>query len=197
MLLDPAIELLISLLFALLLLSASVHKFVDRQRFKGILAAYRLIPALALPLLVVAVPLLELVLGLAWLSSTQLNFVAPVTALLLAVYTLAIGINLLRGNVDIDCGCGFAGHSDNSTGYQRLSSGLLLRNGLLMALALATLLPANDRVLGIWDYLFVAFACFGLLLLYAAGNQLLANKQRIDSWRTPLLREADNGGSNV
>lgn len=193
--LDTAIVFLINLLLALLLLSASLHKFADRARFTGVLAAYKLVPEVVLPVMVIAVPLLEMVLGLAWLTGLQPTVVAITTALLLALYTSAIAINLLRGNVDIDCGCGFSGHKDSSTDYQRLSAGLLLRNLLLIGLALTALLPTNERMLGFLDYLFVAMACCGLFLLYAAGNQLLANKQRIDSWRTPLT-DATQGGDN-
>lgn len=196
MMLDSAIALLISLLLALLLLSASLHKFSDRQRFSGILAAYRLLPAGLIPVLAFSIPLVEMVLGLAWLSGWQLTVVTVATAALLSGYTVAIAINLARGNVEIDCGCGFSGHKDNSTGYQRLSAGLLARNGVIIAVALLMLLPSNDRMLGIFDFAYVTLACGGLLLLYAACNQLLANKQRIDSWRTPLLNERLSDGDS-
>lgn len=182
MILDTAIMLLIRVLLALLLLGASLHKFSDRNQFSGILAAYQLVPAALLPLLVIAVPLLELTLGLAWLTGIQLGSAAIATTLLLSTYTLAIAINLLRGNVDIDCGCGFGSSSQAATGYQRLSAGLLLRNSLLIALTLLPLLPSNERLLGMLDYSYVGLACCGLLLLYGAFNQLLANSQIINSW---------------
>ncbi len=184
MMLDTAILLLIRVLLALLLLGASLHKFSDRNQFTGILAAYRLVPMALLPMLVVVIPLVELALGLAWLTGIQTGSAAIATALLLSAYTLAIAINLLRGNVDIDCGCGFGSSSQAATGYQRLSAALLLRNGLLISVALVAILPSNERLLGILDYSYVGLASCGLLLLYGAFNQLLANTQIINSWNT-------------
>ncbi len=197
MTIDAVIELLVRLLFAMLLLGASLHKFSDRASFSGVLAAYRLFPASMLSLLAIKIPIIEMILGLAWLSGIQLTFVALASAMLMAAYTVAIAINLWRGNVDIDCGCGFGNSKSRATSYQRLSAGLLYRNGALIGLALLALLPSNERLLGILDYATVALACCGLMLGYAAFNQLLANKQVIDSWRIPLIQDSLAQGENA
>jgi len=188
--LDTAIHFLISALFTVLLLGASLHKFSDRLRFQGILSAYNLLPSALLSTVALAIPLLELVLGLAWMTGLQTAFIALATALLLSTYTFAIAINLIRGNTEIDCGCGFSSSKDSS--FHRLSPGLLARNIMLIVLVLLTVLPSNERVLGVLDYLSAGMAGFGLLLLYGAFNQLLANKQLIDSWRKPLLQQGDD-----
>ena len=176
--LDSALHTLLSLGFTLLLLSASLHKFADRQQFQGILRAWRLLPEAWLPLFAMGIPLLELGLGLAWLTGIQRLVVALVTAALLAVYTLGIAINLRRGNTAIDCGCG-GSVTRQATASRRLSTALLLRNGLWMGLALLALLPSNQRLLGMLDWFSLGLAGSVLLLLYLAGNQLLANRQLI------------------
>ena len=194
MLLDAALHNLISVFFTLLLLWASIHKFSDRLQFQGILAAYRLLPSSLLPLAALAIPLFELGLGLAWITGLQSVFVAMATAALLAVYSGAMGFNMLRGNTEIDCGCGLSSSKHKTSGYQKLSAGLLLRNAVLIILSLCAALPSNDRMLGLIDYASMALACAVLFLIYAALNQLLANKQLIDSWRRPLLEEGNSNG---
>jgi hypothetical protein len=103
-----------------------------------------------------------------------------VSAGLLGIYALAIGINIHRGRVHFDCGCGFGGKSDNE---QYLSSGLVFRNVILMALALLVLLPVEVRELGFSDYATLMAALLACLLLFAAANQLLTNRAAINTWR--------------
>ena len=178
--LDPLVIKVLSLAFAVLLAAAAWHKLSDRVRFRGILAAYQVLPeALVAPVAWITA-LLEITLAAAWALGWSLELAALATACLLSLYTLAIGVNLLRGRTYIDCGCGFGAH-----GVQQLSSRLLLRNAVLIALALAAALPPAPRELALVDYAGVAGACLVLALLYAGANQLLLNAQAINSWRKP------------
>jgi len=96
----------------------------------------------------------------------------------MALFTTAIAINLARGRVSIDCGCGGA------TG-QKLSIGLVVRNLLMMlGLVLAWRAPqwapgAAATVIG------VGGASLTLTVLYFAANQLMTNFQAL---RTPGAR---------
>jgi hypothetical protein len=183
---DTAMQLLLSLLFGLLLLLASLHKISRPLQFRGILAAYRLLPPALLGLAAKIIPLVELSLGLAWLSGLEHGIVAAGTASLLALYAVAMAINISRGNTNIDCGCSFSSGKDKSG--QRLSSGLVSRNLLLALLSLTALLPGNGRELGVLDYGLLALACCALTLTYAAYNQLIANRQ--------IIRGHWQGGTN-
>lgn len=194
MILDAAIHSLISVIFAMLLLWASLHKFSDRLQFQGILTAYQLLPAALLPLLALFIPIVELSLGLAWLTGFQNETVALATVVLLASYTFAMGINIFRGNTEIDCGCGLSSAKHKTAGYQRLSIILLLRNLVLILIASIAVIPSNERLLGFIDYLNVGLASVGLVFLYAAFNQLLANKSIIDSWRKDLVSSGEANG---
>ena len=123
--LDPLILRTISIGFGLLFLLAAVHKFSTAQQFRVILEQYQVMPqGLAGPVARI-VPLLEVLLSIGWFTAYRPELVAISSAVLLAAYTAAIGLNLLRGRIHIGCGCGVGGSAD---GDQQLSSGLILRN---------------------------------------------------------------------
>jgi hypothetical protein len=178
---DPLVVKTVAIGLGLMFLAAAWHKAGDRAQFRVTLLEYQVLPQALVAPAAIIVPLFEAALGVSWLAGypgTTLTAIA--SAALLGVYALAIGINLLRGRVHFDCGCGFAGKSGNE---QYLSGGLVLRNAVLIALALSTLWPATDRVLGVGDYLTLLAALLAAGLSFAAANQLLANRAAINTWR--------------
>jgi hypothetical protein len=96
-------------------------------------------------------------------------------AVLLLVYAAAIGINLARGRRDIDCGC------MGPANRQLLSGWLLLRNGLLAAIALIGAAIPGTRELHAADFALIGLALLGAAALYGAMNQLMANAPRLDA----------------
>ena len=66
---------------------------------------------------------------------------------------------------------------------QPLSVGLLLRNVVLVIVALLATLPVPERQLSIVDNLTLVAAVLASTMLYAAANQLLQNRTAINSWR--------------
>ena len=105
---------------------------------------------------------------------------AIASATLLGIYALAIGINLYRGRVHFDCGCSFGGKEDRE---QFLSGGLVVRNLVLIAAALVTLIPVSNRAIGPGDYATLAAVLLAATLLFAAANQLISNRAAINTWR--------------
>ncbi len=143
------------------------HKLRDYARFRASLSAYRLVPEALLPLLAPTVILLEL----AAITAIFLPVGPGVTLAfaLLVVYTLALAVNLLRGNTMIDCGCGDA--------PTPISGWLLLRNGALLMLALPHEPPSGPPDLLHW--LLVAGLILVLGVFYLIVEQLLANHARL------------------
>ena len=179
--LDPLIVRAISIGLGLMFLLAAYHKLAEGAQFRVTLLEYQLLPeALVAPASRI-IPLFEILLGGSWfLSYDQQSLTAIASAALLAVYAAAIGINIYRGRVYFDCGCGFAGKGEKE---QYLSGGLLARNMVLIAAALITLLPAGTRVLGTGDVFTLFAALVATALLFGASNQLLANRAAINTWR--------------
>jgi len=179
---DPLIIRALTIALALMLIGAAWHKLPSQQKFAAIVADYRLLPQSMVPLVSWLIPVTEILLGFAWLTGGATALVAPLTALMFLIYGLAIAINLLRGRLHISCGCGLGNSSGEN---QPLSWMLVLRNILLMALALLPLLPASGRTLAPFDWFTLISALLASALLYFGGSQLLQNQSAIRSWRNP------------
>lgn len=179
--LDPLIVKAISVGLGLMFLLAGYHKLKDAAAFRITLLEYQVLPESAVLPASRVLPVVEILLGGAWLFGWYgAGMTALASAGLLGVYALAIALNILRGRVHFDCGCGFGGKRDSE---QYLSGGLVMRNLVLLAAALATMLPARMRDLGTGDYLTLVAALLAMALLFGAANQLLANRAAIDTWR--------------
>lgn len=163
------------LLFAAgLFASAALHKLRTFTEFTGFMAGYRLLPRVVVPAAAAVIVLAEIVAVAGALSASSLTAFLPGALLLL--YAGAMGVNLLRGRRDIDCGCGGT--------PMPLSWSLVLRNGLLSLAftwaAASAWAVSNDGLLATLTAsptLLVPIAAFALCLgvLYAAFNQLQSN----------------------
>jgi len=171
--LDPALRITLRAALALLFVCAASHKLRDREAFRAALANYELVPWHWLSAMAALLIGAELSVALGFCIPNVAAGAAGAAAGLLALYAGAIGINLLRGRYDIDCGCAGAAV------HQPLSLGLIVRNGVLAAAALASALPAAARVLTWIDCVTAAAALATLALLYAAVDGLLANAPQL------------------
>lgn len=166
---DPIFIIASAIAIAVLLASAATHKVRAPARFARQLTDYQLLPAALVRPGARLIPLLELAIAFALLVPVSRGWAALAAAALLALYAAAIGINLWRGRADIDCGC--AGPDQ----AQPLRPVLLLRNSVLVALALLASVAPIARDMTVFDG-FVTLACATVaLLIYAAADGLLAN----------------------
>ncbi|MCC6763663.1 MAG: methylamine utilization protein MauE [Deltaproteobacteria bacterium] len=171
--LDPAVTLAARAAFALLFAGAAWHKLRDRSGFAAVLAGYRVLPERVVPAAGAALAALELATAGAWLVPGAARGAALATVALLAVYALAIGVNLARGRRAIDCGCGVGGAA------QPIGEGLVARNVLLAAAALATLRPTAPRALGWLDAPTVAGVVVVAACAWTAAHGLAAAAARV------------------
>jgi len=174
--LDPIAALAIALLISWVFVESGLHKLQAPDLTAANIDEYRLLPEgagvwLARPLAFCEVALAVLVL-LPFSRGPALMTAAG----LIAVYAIAITINLLRGRRDIDCGCAGPGQA------QRLSAALPVRNAILAGAALAAAhaapVPAH------WSgWLFAMFCAAAAALLHSSINGLLANRQLLERLR--------------
>ncbi|WP_288099116.1 MauE/DoxX family redox-associated membrane protein [Pseudomonas sp.] len=166
---DPIFIIASALAIAVLLASAATHKVRAPARFARQLADYQLLPDSLVRPVARLVPLLELAIAFALLLPVSRGWAALSAASLLALYASAIGINLWRGRRDIDCGC--AGPDQ----AQPLRPVLLLRNSVLVVLALLASVAPIARDMTLFDGFVTVAAAAVALLIYAAADGLLAN----------------------
>ena len=165
---DPVISHILRGLLALVFAEAAYHKLSDLRAFRDTLANYQLVPGTLLWPVTAAIVAIEpaITVGLLW--PTASNTAPIVAASVLAIYAVAIAINLLRGRSSIDCGC------SGLAVRQSLSAGLIVRNTVLVACCWAITLDTAARPLGGLDAGTVLFGMVGLFLVYMTSNRLLA-----------------------
>jgi len=152
--------LLLHLTLAFVFIFSAVSKLRDLHAFRVAVLDYRLLPVQLAPPFGQALPWLELLLGLMLLLGIGAWLAALGSILLLSSFIIAMGINLLRGRKDLNCGCGGARHS------QKVSGRLIVRNLGLILLALPLVVWGQDNpvVVG-WAWQSFSFALAWLILV--------------------------------
>jgi len=103
---------------------ASLPKIVDPPSFAHMIYNYRILPGPLVNIMALTMPWIELLSGLALILGIWKEAARTIIAAMLAVFIVAISINLLRGNA-IDCGC-FDPHPVPKTREQRLDDMLFV-----------------------------------------------------------------------
>ncbi len=165
---DPVFHWVTRIALAILFASAAHHKSQDLQGFGATLREYRILPSRWVASGSVALAASEGLLALLFLSGFALPMASAAAVFLLAVYSAAIGVNLLRGRRQIDCGC------LGPAGSQPLSAALLVRNAILGFGAALVFLEPIDRSYSAIDLLSIAGGTATLVLLFSASSQLVA-----------------------
>jgi uncharacterized membrane protein YphA (DoxX/SURF4 family) len=171
--LDPTLPHIFAALLAIVFLGGAWQKLRDMDGFVMAVEQYRLLPASWAPPAAWALLLAEACAGLLLLPLATRTMGAVLALAVLAAVTLAVAVNLLRGRQAIDCGCG------GPEGGQHLSWGLVLRNGMLCLASALSLADEAPRELVWLDGLTVVAGTLALYGLYAAANQLMANRPRL------------------
>jgi Methylamine utilisation protein MauE len=168
---DPAAKGAVIGALALVLFGAAWHKLAEPNAFLSALAAYRLVPERLLDLVARAVPFVEIALGLGMLVPVTRSAALLGVAALMLAYAGAIAVNLLRGRSYIDCGCGGAAHP--------LSWGLVARNGVLAAAAVAVSGATIDRPLAWLDAVTLVIGVLAFYVAYLMADELLRQASRM------------------
>ncbi len=115
------------------LLAAGGLKAIDPQASVAAVRAYQLLPAAAETAVGWGLPFLEIALGLLLVAGAGTRLVAAATAVLFAVFIVAVASASLRG-LSIDCGC-FGGGGTVAPG-QTAYTGEIVRDSAFLILAL-------------------------------------------------------------
>lgn len=164
---EPLIHWALRAFLAALFATAAVSKLAAAEEFHGVVRNFRLLPDAASRVVAMALPVAELAVAAGLLMPPLAGPAALAAALLLAVFGLAIAVNVLRGRTWIDCGCFRNGMK------QRISWAMAGRNMVLTAMALgAAALPPLARPAGLADLAAGMMAGTVLFLVYFSASML-------------------------
>lgn len=179
--LDPLLVATASGFIALLFARAAYHKASDFLVFTGTLSDYRIVPETLLTTVTAALIVLEVVVAGGILWSATRPAAALLGAGLLAAYAMAMAVPLSQGRTEISCGCGGAA--------DQLSPALLVRNGILVMVALLASLPIAARPLTWFDYISIPLGVLTLWLILEAAEQTMQTGAHIRSMRAKANKE--------
>ncbi len=164
-------------LLAAIFLFSAFGKLRDRRAFVSIVLDYHILPKRWARRFAAVLPWLEMAVGLMLLLGLSTRIAAALSGLLLLTFIVAMGVNLLRGRKDLNCGCSGARQ------HQKISGRLILRNAILLLLSAPVMLWGQDSpavqslVSGLMAFLIarVLLVDGGLpLTLAIAGSLMLA-----------------------
>jgi len=145
-------------LVGLVFLTAAWGKSRHRLEFQGVVANYRLLPDILVLPFALVLPPLEGVVGLVLPTGLFSPWAEAAAAALLALFAIAMAVNIGRGRTEIDCGC------FQSALKQTLSWTLVARNAVLvLALGVAALPAARPLPWGLAEGLLAGAVAFLLL----------------------------------
>jgi uncharacterized membrane protein YphA (DoxX/SURF4 family) len=128
----------------LVFLLAGISKAMDMHSFAGEISAYQMMPAALVQPMSIALPLLEVLLGLYLLAGLMQRWAAVAAGALLLVFIVAMAQAMARG-LTLDCGC-FGNTLGLSAFRDTVSAGTIIRDAVLLLLAIHLAL-----VPGIWS----------------------------------------------
>jgi uncharacterized membrane protein YphA (DoxX/SURF4 family) len=100
----PWLTIRVQLALGAIFVIAAIPKIADPPSFAHMIYNYRLVPASLINISALVMPWVELLAGLALILGVWKSAARNVIGILLAIFIIAISINLARNNA-IDCGC--------------------------------------------------------------------------------------------
>lgn len=121
---ENAAKLTLRFFFSALFLYTGALKLADPGGFAADIANYRMLPEALVGPLALALPVFELVIGVAFLLASHARGAALLSALLLTVFAVAMAQAKLRG-IDLDCGC-FGASEQSQVSWTKVTLDLVL-----------------------------------------------------------------------
>jgi hypothetical protein len=149
---------------------AAAHALRHRDHYAAIVEDYRIATPAWSRLAAGVLPWAQFATGALLIMPVHRSPGPMLGLLLMALFTAAIAINVKRGRLHIDCGCGGADG-------QRLSPGLIVRNLILCGMLGFALVAPPPHGIDAAFVVGVAGASVFLIALYFAASQMLANSQ--------------------
>ena len=124
-------------LLGLIFIVSAIGKIADPAAFADNVAAFRLLPVHAVNIFAIALPWVELLVGLSLLNGVAFRSGALLAGIMNVVFVVAAATAVARG-LDIECGCFTAAKS-------KVGWALIVRDVALLVLAIVALLHTDAK----------------------------------------------------
>ena len=176
---DPLLRLVATSFTVVVLARAIIEKLLDYEVYIANLREYQLLPEQFTAGAAAALVLAEIAAVVCLLAPAWATIGGVLTMALLALYAAAMTAAMVRGNSEIECGCGGEG--------QIVTSGLVVRNAVLIVIAGSILMPTSGRPMTWSDILGGSLAVLVGFLLLAIAEQIIKNSaaiRRSNAWQS-------------
>ncbi|WP_410503366.1 MauE/DoxX family redox-associated membrane protein [Exiguobacterium acetylicum] len=166
---------LVSITIGYMFLTSAISKMRTFDQHKKIIHSYDILPSKTVHYFAYIDVAFELFLAAMLLSILNLPIVSILSIALLLLYTIAISINLIRGKVDLDCGCG------GIVGENKISWKLVIRN-MFISLILVFLYVSSNNFTTDWSivFLIVHLVLIQTILLILANQRIVKFKKHYE-----------------
>jgi len=136
---QPVVLLFLRVFLALMFAHAALSKLGHADEFYGVVRNFRILPDGASRVAAAVLPVVELAVAAGLIVRPLAVPAAALGAVLLLVFAVALGVNVLRGRTWIDCGC-FRNGLKQTVSWMLVARNIGLAAG---AAAVAWMLPAS------------------------------------------------------
>lgn len=133
------LTLLCRLVLGAIFIYASIDKIAHPDQFARIIFNYHLLPGYLVNLVALILPVAEFIAGVCVITGTLYPGARNFLVILLLVFMVAIGINVIRG-VDLECGCFTVSSKAKSASLQ-----ILLRDVVYLIIGLILMVSQSRR----------------------------------------------------
>ena len=95
---------IVRIFLGMMFIFSGIFKAIDPYSFSKVIILYKIIPEIVVPYAAIVVPYVELMVGSLLIIGFRIRSVSFISILLMIVFTIAITVNVIRGE-SFDCGC--------------------------------------------------------------------------------------------
>ncbi|GIO27417.1 MauE/DoxX family redox-associated membrane protein [Ornithinibacillus bavariensis] len=167
---------ILSIIIVMIFLLTATDKIIHWNTHIDTIKNYRIVKDSLIKPLTVLMIVAEYFICISLLLMRANYYNLLVFLLLIIVYTVAIVINLFRGNVNISCGCGSILESSN------LNFWLVIRNAFLILVYLLVFINSEYTItqLTFYEASFTVFVSICLIMIWAIIKEFIAGKKVLD-----------------
>jgi uncharacterized membrane protein YphA (DoxX/SURF4 family) len=137
---NPILLFFLRVIMGVVFIIASVNKIIEPEYFKAVIAEYKILPDIFVPLFAIILPWIELLCGIMLILDIYTQSNALIMLGILCIFIIGMSINLYQGIIH-DCGC------FDLFGKEDISVFTLLRDLIFILLTLPILLYSKNNFL--------------------------------------------------